>query len=39
MYPFVDTTAGKEPECREDIPPDADLSSGLTEEELQEVFG
>jgi ribose transport system substrate-binding protein len=39
MFPFVDTTAGKEPECREDLPPDADLSSGLTPEELQEVFG
>jgi ribose transport system substrate-binding protein len=39
MFPFVDTTAGREPECREDLPPDADLSSGLTEQELQEVFG
>jgi ribose transport system substrate-binding protein len=39
MFPFVDTTAGREPECRKDLPPDADLSSGLTEEELQEVFG
>lgn len=39
MFPFVDTTAGKEPECRTDLPPDADLSSGLTPEELQEVFG
>jgi ribose transport system substrate-binding protein len=39
MFPFVDTTAGKEPECRKDLPPDADLSSGLTPEELGEVFG
>ena len=39
MFPFVDTTAGKEPECRKDLPPDADLSSGLTPEELEEVFG
>lgn len=38
MYPFVDTTAGKEPECREDLPPDADLSSGLTSEELEALF-
>lgn len=38
MYPFVDTTDGKEPECRDDIPPDADLSTGLTDEELQKVF-
>ena len=39
MFPFVDTTAGKEPECRTDLPPDADLSSGLTPEELKELFG
>jgi ribose transport system substrate-binding protein len=39
MFPFVDTTAGKEPKCRKDLPPDADLSSGLTPAELQEVFG
>lgn len=38
LYAFVDTTAGKEPECRDDLPPDADLSSGLTPEELEEVF-
>ena len=39
MFPFVDTTEGREPECRKDLPPDTDLSTGLTEEELQEVFG
>lgn len=38
MYPFVDTTAGREPECRRDLPPDADLSSGLSPEELAALF-
>jgi ribose transport system substrate-binding protein len=38
MYPFVDTTAGREPACRRDLPPDADLSSGLDEEELAALF-
>jgi ribose transport system substrate-binding protein len=39
MYPFVDTEAGKEPRCDRSLPPDADLSSGLTPEELKAVFG
>jgi ribose transport system substrate-binding protein len=39
MFPFVDTTVGKEPKCRKDLPPDADLSSGLTPKELAAVFG
>jgi ribose transport system substrate-binding protein len=39
MFPFVDTTEGREPKCREDLPPDSDLSTGLTQQELKEVFG
>jgi ribose transport system substrate-binding protein len=35
---FVDTANGKLPVCREDMPPDADLSSNLTDEELKAVF-
>ena len=35
---FVDTLNGKLPECREDLPPDADLSSNLTDEELKAIF-
>jgi ribose transport system substrate-binding protein len=38
MFAFVDTTAGKAPKCRKDLPPDADLSSGLTPAELTAVF-
>jgi len=35
---FVDTANGKLPTCRKDLPPDADLSSGLSEEEFKAVF-
>ncbi|QXW01301.1 substrate-binding domain-containing protein [Rhodococcus globerulus] len=35
---FVDTLNGKLPTCREDLPPDADLSSALSPEQLQAVF-
>lgn len=36
---FVDTANDILPECRDDLPPDADLSSDLTEEQLLELFG
>lgn len=35
---FVDTANGKLPECNEDLPPDADLSSALSPEDLAAVF-
>ncbi|KXX61930.1 substrate-binding domain-containing protein [Rhodococcus sp. LB1] len=35
---FVDTLGGKLPTCREDLPPDADLSSALSPEQLSAVF-
>lgn len=35
---LIDTANGILPECREDLPPDADLSSNLTDEELKAVF-
>lgn len=35
---FVDTANEKLPTCREDLPPDADLSSGLSEDELKAIF-
>ncbi|MFJ4264376.1 substrate-binding domain-containing protein [Paenarthrobacter nicotinovorans] len=35
---FVDTANGKLPECKKDLPPDADLSSGLSAEKLKAVF-
>jgi ribose transport system substrate-binding protein len=35
---FVDTANGKLPTCRDDLPPDADLSSGLSEEAFKAVF-
>jgi ribose transport system substrate-binding protein len=35
---LVDTVNGKLPVCRDDLPPDADLSSNLTDEELKAVF-
>jgi ribose transport system substrate-binding protein len=38
LYPVVDTTAGREPRCERDLPPDADLSAGLTPEELKQLF-
>ncbi|OZE79150.1 hypothetical protein CH304_19425 [Rhodococcus sp. 15-649-1-2] len=35
---FVDTLNGKLPTCRDDLPPDADLSSSLSSDELTAVF-
>jgi ribose transport system substrate-binding protein len=35
---FVDTVNGKPPVCKKDLPPDADLSSGLTDAQLKAVF-
>ncbi|MEZ7237433.1 substrate-binding domain-containing protein [Rhodococcus sp. GXMU-t2271] len=35
---FIDTRNGKLPTCREDLPPDADLSSALSPEQLSAVF-
>ncbi|HEY5856439.1 MAG TPA: substrate-binding domain-containing protein [Aldersonia sp.] len=35
---FVDTLNGKLPTCRDDLPPDADLSSALSPEQLAAVF-
>ena len=35
---FIDTRNGKLPTCREDLPPDADLSSALSPDQLQAVF-
>jgi len=35
---FIDTANGKLPTCRKDLPPDADLSSGLSPEELAAAF-
>jgi ribose transport system substrate-binding protein len=39
LFPFVDTENGRDPVCRRDLPPDADLSTGLTPDELSELFG
>lgn len=38
VQPFMDTEAGKEPQCNKELPPDADLSSSLTPEELAALF-
>jgi len=38
-YVYVDTLAGLEPECRTDMPIDADLSGRLSEDQLRNVFG
>jgi ribose transport system substrate-binding protein len=35
---FVDTANGKLPTCHKDLPPDADLSSGLSIDKLKAVF-
>ena len=35
---FVDTLNGKLPTCRDDLPPDADLSSALSPDQLKAVF-
>lgn len=37
--PHADSTAGMDPKCDPLMPPDADLSSALTTEELNKVFG
>lgn len=39
MPTVIDTTAGKDPKCEKDLPPDADLSSSLSVDELKELFG
>ncbi|MBD3924255.1 substrate-binding domain-containing protein [Nocardioides cavernae] len=36
--PFLDSEAGQDPKCDRNLPPDADLSSSLTPEQLSEVF-
>ncbi|MDH6277812.1 ribose transport system substrate-binding protein [Aurantimicrobium minutum] len=36
---FIDTTSGKNPKCSTVLPPDADLSSSLTEAELKKMLG
>lgn len=38
-YAFIDTTAGKAPKCVADLPPDADLSSGLSPQALKRLLG
>jgi ribose transport system substrate-binding protein len=38
VQPFMDTENGKEPQCNKELPPDADLSSSLTPEELAALF-
>ncbi|HEY2715059.1 MAG TPA: substrate-binding domain-containing protein [Solirubrobacterales bacterium] len=38
MFKDVDTVAGKDPECDKNLPPDADLSSALSKEQLEELF-
>lgn len=38
LFPFIDTTNGKAPACDKNLPPDADLSSALSPEELQKLF-
>lgn len=35
---FIDTANGKLPTCHKDLPPDADLSSALSQEKLKAVF-
>jgi len=38
VQPFVDTEADQPPTCDSSLPPDADLSSSLTADQLQELF-
>ena len=38
LFKFIDTVAGDLPTCRDDLPPDADLSSSLSEDQLKAVF-
>jgi len=38
MPVFIDTANDKLPECRDDLPPDVDLSSALPPEKLAAVF-
>lgn len=39
LFPYIDTTKGMNPVCRTDLPPGADLSSGLSPEKLKDVLG
>jgi ribose transport system substrate-binding protein len=39
MPTVIDTTAGKNPKCEKDLPPDVDLSSKLSLDELKKLFG
>jgi ribose transport system substrate-binding protein len=39
MPAFIDTANGQLPECRDDLPPDVDLSSALPPEKLAALFG
>ena len=36
---FIDTANGIDPPCEPSLPPDADLSSALSIQQLQELFG
>ena len=38
LIQFIDTPNGSLPNCRDDLPPDADLSSSLTDEQLLSIF-
>ncbi len=38
MPPFMDSLGGKTPPCEPTLPPDADLSSSLTEQQLIDLF-
>ena len=37
-FPYADTAKGLDPKCDPSVPPDADLTSGLTPEKLKAVF-
>lgn len=39
VQPFMDTEGGNDPQCDRGLPPDADLSSSLTPDQLAELFG
>jgi ribose transport system substrate-binding protein len=39
LIPFVDTANGKLPTCQPNLPPDADLSSSLSPDQLKQILG
>lgn len=39
LYPFIDTAAGKQPQCFPDLPPGADLSGDLSPSDLKDLIG